>query len=131
MQITLTEREIHAALRKYIIARLRLSADEEITVDLMATRGVDGFKAMLDIIEPDEKETVIPTVPEKVQTATVAFVAEPKVKTVTTEEVVAQVTKEPVPEKEVAESKPVEDTQAKPQARVSGLFAHLAGDVPY
>ena len=56
MQITLTEREIHAAVRKYIIARLRLSPSEEIKVDLMATRGADGFKAVLDIIEPEEAD---------------------------------------------------------------------------
>ena len=97
MQITITEREIHAALRKYIIARLRLSATEEIKVDLMATRGVDGFKAMLDIIEPEEGENtfVMPSTvftPEVgIRTPVLQFSAEPVKESTTADADVANI----------------------------------------
>ena len=145
MQVTLTEREIHAALRKYIIARLRLSATEEIKVDLMATRGVDGFKAMLDIIEPEDVEADAPELPpaseitRAVATSTTAQVSIPTVKTpapavqepvkevpATSAEQV-QVAMVEVAEQVVERGVPFDvPTPAVVAPKVSGLFAHLA-----
>ncbi len=139
MQITITEREIHAALRKYIIARLRLSATEEIKVDLMATRGIDGFKAMLDIIEPEDMETgalepppageltrgVAPSAPAQIPAPTVKTsvpaVPEPVKEVPTTDTAVVKSTGEDV-ERSVPFDVPVTPVAPK----VSGLFAHLA-----
>ena len=145
MQITITEREIHAALRKYIIARLRLSATEEIKVDLMATRGVDGFKAMLDIIEPEDMEADAPELPpaseitRAVATSTPAQVSVPTVRTPApavqepVKAVPASISEQP----EVTAVKTVDQTvelgvpfdvptPAVVAPKVSGLFAHLA-----
>ena len=153
MQVTLTEREIHAALRKYIIARLRLSATEEIKVDLMATRGVDGFKAVLDIIEPEDMEADAPELPpaseitRAVATSTTAQVSIPTVRTP------APAVQEPVKEVPATSAEQVQVAMVKAAApvvkavvpavvddippfdvpapavvapKVSGLFAHLA-----
>jgi hypothetical protein len=153
MQITLTEREIHAALRKYIVARLRLSDSEEIKVDLMATRGVDGFKAVLDIIEPDDALEFVPTavsapVPtlaiKHVPETTARLSAEPVKETATVADAVVAVTEQletvvkaalpafnipnataPKPAPAVDDIPPFDVTPAAP-AKVSGLFAHLA-----
>ena len=150
MQITVTEREIHAALRKYIIARLRLSATEEIKVDLMATRGVDGFKAMLDIIEPEEGENtfVMPSTvftPEVgIRTPVLQFSAEPVKESTTADAVVANIEQTfnvPAPKAEKAAAPVVKavvpavvddippfdvPAPAVVAPKVSGLFAHLA-----
>ncbi len=145
MQITITEREIHAALRKYIIARLRLSATEEIKVDLMATRGVDGFKAMLDIIEPEDMEADAPELPpaseitRAVATSTPAQVSVPTVRTPVPagQEPVKEVPATSAEQVQVAMVKVAEQvvergvpfdvpTPAVVAPKVSGLFAHLA-----
>ena len=145
MQITITEREIHAALRKYIIARLRLSATEEIKVDLMATRGVDGFKAMLDIIEPEDVEAgalesppafeitrgVVTSAPAQVSLLTVRTpapaVQEPVKEVPATSAEQVQVAMVEVAEQVVERGVPFDvPTSAVVAPKVSGLFAHLA-----
>ena len=145
MQVTLTEREIHAALRKYIIARLRLSATEEIKVDLMATRGIDGFKAMLDIIEPEDMEAdapelppaseitraVAPSAPAQIPVPTVRTPVpagqEPVKEVPATSAEQVQVAMVEVAEQVVERGVPFDvPTPAVVAPKVSGLFAHLA-----
>lgn len=140
MQVTLTEREIHIALRKYIVGRLRLSANEEIKVDLLATRGADGFKAILDIVEPDETDNTFPVIStgECIRSTAVAVspsepiaaipapavVVRTPVLTAPTEPVQPEVVK--VPDTLEDRSVPF-DVPVPPVApKVSGLFAHLA-----
>lgn len=52
MQIILVETEVRQALRNYVASRLTLSEGTEIQIDLSATRGADGIKATIDLIEP-------------------------------------------------------------------------------
>lgn len=49
MQITITESEIKTAIRNYILAQIAVREDHEIDVDLRATRGEDGYTALIDI----------------------------------------------------------------------------------
>ena len=145
MQVMLTEREIHAALRKYIIARLRLSATEEIKVDLMATRGIDGFKAMLDIIEPEDMEADAPELPPASEITRAVVTSAPAQVSVPTVRTPAPAVQEPVKEVPATSAEQVQvamvevaeqvvergvpfdvPTPAVVAPKVSGLFAHLA-----
>lgn len=51
MQITLIQSEIETAIHDYINKRIRLSDDQSFKIELNATRGADGFKATIDIVD--------------------------------------------------------------------------------
>ncbi len=53
MQVSLNENEVRRAVDDYIRERLRLSPEEQVTIEMVATRGSDGgCKAIIEIIEP-------------------------------------------------------------------------------
>lgn len=53
MQVSLNENEVRRAVDDYIRERLRLSPDEQVTIEMVATRGSDGgCKAVIEIVEP-------------------------------------------------------------------------------
>lgn len=53
MQVSLNENEVRRAVDDYIRERLRLSPEEQVTIEMVATRGSDGgCKAIIEIVEP-------------------------------------------------------------------------------
>jgi hypothetical protein len=53
MQVSLNENEVRKAVDDYIRERLRLSTEEQVTIEMVATRGSDGgCKAVIEIVEP-------------------------------------------------------------------------------
>jgi hypothetical protein len=50
MQIIIVQAEIETAIRNYITSQINLREGQNITVDLTATRGEAGFKAVIDIM---------------------------------------------------------------------------------
>ena len=53
MQVSLNENEVRRAVDDYIRERLRLSPEEQVTIEMVATRGSDGgCKAVIEIVEP-------------------------------------------------------------------------------
>ena len=56
MQITLNQEEIEAAISSYIRAELNIDDDREITLDLKAGRGDNGFSATVDIASASTKK---------------------------------------------------------------------------
>lgn len=50
MQIILVQAEIEKALTDYVLGMISIRDDQQITIDLSATRGTDGFKALIDIV---------------------------------------------------------------------------------
>lgn len=51
MQITLVQTEIEAALRQYIGRKFTVANGVQMKIDLAATRGAEGFKATIDVLE--------------------------------------------------------------------------------
>jgi hypothetical protein len=49
MQIIMNQAEIEAAITNYVTKKIQVSEDQEIKVELQATRGVNGYTATLDI----------------------------------------------------------------------------------
>lgn len=49
MQITIVQVEIEEAIIEHIKRQITINADQEITVDLRATRGAEGYQAIIDI----------------------------------------------------------------------------------
>lgn len=50
MQITLNQNEIETALRQYVETQVNLREGQDITIDLKAGRGPEGFTATIDIV---------------------------------------------------------------------------------
>lgn len=60
MQIILVQTEVEQALRNYVASRLTLAEGTTFSIDLAATRGVNGITATIDLVEPGQS-TAIPT----------------------------------------------------------------------
>jgi hypothetical protein len=58
MQITIVQAEIETAIRKYIEEQINVRDGMRIDIDLSATRGADGFKAIIDIVPDTSKKAV-------------------------------------------------------------------------
>ncbi len=56
MQIILVQSEINEALKNYVMSQINIKDDMEVSIDLAATRGEDGFKATISIV-PRGKQT--------------------------------------------------------------------------
>lgn len=67
LQITLNQVEIETALKAYINDQINIKDGMEITIDLKAGRGPEGFSATIDISAPAKKAPV--TVTEAVKPA--------------------------------------------------------------
>jgi hypothetical protein len=53
MQITIIETEIKTAIRNHILGLISVREDMKIDIDLRATRGQEGFTAIVDILPED------------------------------------------------------------------------------
>lgn len=60
MQIILVQTEVEQALRNYVASRLTLAEGTTFSIDLAATRGVNGITATIDLVEPGQS-TAAPT----------------------------------------------------------------------
>lgn len=49
MLITLVQNEIEQAIRDYVLARIKIQEGLDMQIDLAATRGIEGFKATINI----------------------------------------------------------------------------------
>ena len=60
MQIIIAQYEIEEAIKNYVCARIAVSGNTEITVDLTAGRGADGFKATIELTDKAVKQAAQP-----------------------------------------------------------------------
>lgn len=49
MQITIVQAEIETAIRNYILSQLSIRAGMDISIELQATRGAEGYRAMINV----------------------------------------------------------------------------------
>lgn len=118
MQITLVQHEIETAIKDFINKRIRVNEGQEIRVDLAATRGAEGFKATIDILDEGEvAATPVPTFPINRTTAQNVVnrsVVEPVFEKPAVAEVPAQIQEQDVPQeepvKEIADAEPVAES---------------------
>ena len=102
MQITLNQDEIEDAIRAYVHQQLVIQDNQEVTIDLKAGRGDNGFTATLDIrasTAPAKKKPATRSAPSKVETKSSQDVV-PKADTPTPSSAESS-TPEPLPEPEV------------------------------
>ncbi len=107
MQITLNQAQIEQAITDYIGARLTLAPTQALEIDLRATRGAEGYTAVVDVVDGDET-------PFASATATAKVVEKPSSK------------KEPEPEAEKPEeaSEPAaEEESGAPATPKKSIFA--------
>ena len=60
MQIILVQAEIETAIRKYVNSKVKVNEGQDIRIDLSASRGPEGFRATIDIIDDDLVPTAAP-----------------------------------------------------------------------
>ena len=99
MQLILPQSELEQAIKNYVNDLMNVKDGTELSIDLKAGRGLDGFTATVDIIKSGTAIPAKTVVPAAVITAPVPVAAPVKV------------TPRPVAKEEpVAEEKPAEDT---------------------
>lgn len=65
MQITLNQAEIEQAIKNYVNDQVNIREGHDITIDLKAGRGPEGFTATIDIVAPSATKTAEPTATSK------------------------------------------------------------------
>lgn len=99
MQLILPQSELEQAIKNYVNDLMNVKDGTELSIDLKAGRGLDGFTATVDIIKSGTATPAKTVVPAAVISAPVPVAAPVKV------------TPRPVAKEEpVAEEKPAEDT---------------------
>ena len=149
MQIIITEAEIKTAIRNHILQRMMFTTTQNIEVDLRATRGSEGYTAVIEIDEsPKEPEAPstaseqpkanAPATPIKKPETKAKLVFDPATRsqpvneepaapvTQTAEEPVVEAGNEPVAEVVEAQASPAAAEDAPAPRR---LFAGLAKPV--
>lgn len=58
MQIILVQAEIEKAIRNYVNSKVQVNEGQDIRIDLSASRGPEGFRATIDIVDEDATTTV-------------------------------------------------------------------------
>lgn len=53
MQIILVQAEIEKAIRNYVNSKVQVNEGQDIRIDLSASRGPEGFRATIDIVDED------------------------------------------------------------------------------
>jgi len=108
MQIIITENEIKLAIRNHILSQISVKEDMQIDVDLKATRGTEGYTAVIDINPQVEKTPAVQPAPRqgtKAKTNPGAVVQSEKIEPTLAPEPAATVTieaKAVIPEAETA-----------------------------
>ena len=78
MQIILIQAEIEVAIRNYVNSKVKIAAGQDIRIDLSASRGPEGFRANIDIVDAE--------VPIEAYSPRAATTAAPKTTAVEAEE---------------------------------------------
>ena len=65
MQITLNQAEIEQAIKNYVNDQVNIREGHDITIDLKAGRGPEGFTATIDIVAPGAAKAAEPTAASK------------------------------------------------------------------
>ena len=60
MQIILVQAEIEKAIRNYVNSKVQVNEGQDIRIDLSASRGPEGFRATIDIVDEDATATAAP-----------------------------------------------------------------------
>lgn len=60
MQIILIQAEIEAAIRNYVNSKVKVAEGQDIRIDLAASRGPEGFRATIDIVDEETSAPVTP-----------------------------------------------------------------------
>ena len=110
MQIILIQAEIEIAIRNYVNSKVKIAADQDIRIDLSASRGPEGFRANIDIVD-----ALVPVEAYSPRTATTAA---PKTAAVEADEP----TPAPTPKKKAASAQleaEVEEPAAPPTEKVA------------
>ena len=92
MQIILIQAEIEVAIRNYVNSKVKIAAGQDIRIDLSASRGPEGFRANIDIVDAE--------VPVEAYSPRAATTAAPKTAVVEAEEPTP--TPAPTPKKKAA-----------------------------
>lgn len=111
MQIILIQAEIEVAIRNYVNSKVKIAAGQDIRIDLSASRGPEGFRANIDIVDVDVPDVPVGAIP---RTATPAA---PKIAAVEADEP----TPAPTPKKKAAPAQleaEVEEPAAPPTEKV-------------
>ena len=53
MQIILIQAEIEVAIRNYVNSKVKIAAGQDIRIELSASRGPEGFRANIDIVDAE------------------------------------------------------------------------------
>lgn len=124
MRITIVESEIHDAIKAHILSQISVKEGSEITIDLRATRGAEGFMADIEITNgaPATTETKAAPVAQTRGPVTARAESAPTVGTVSAD-VAAAVDTTSVVDSALVE--PTEPAEAPAEARKS-LFAGAA-----
>lgn len=61
MQIILVQAEIETAIRNYVNSKVKIQEGQDIRIDLSASRGPEGFRANIDIVDVDAAPVAAPT----------------------------------------------------------------------
>ena len=104
MQIILIQAEIEVAIRNYVNSKVKIAAGQDIRIDLSASRGPEGFRANIDIVDAE--------VPVEAYSPRTATTASPKTAVVEADEPTPTPKKKAAPAQLEAE---VEEPAATPE----------------
>ena len=117
MQIILIQAEIEVAIRNYVNSKVKIAADQDIRIDLSASRGPEGFRANIDIVDVDAAPATTPKA------------ASPKAGAESSDELVAaKAAKAEAEKKAAAEAKAKADKLAADQAAAEAAEAQREAD---
>lgn len=112
MQITLNQVEIETALKAYINDQINIKDGMEITIDLKAGRGPEGFSATIDISAPAKKAPVTVTEAVKPAKQAVAQATSTSAPVTGSVKAAAKVQPEPEPEEEQVQQEETAEQEA-------------------
>lgn len=123
MQIILVQAEIETAIRNYVNSKVKIQEGQDIRIDLSASRGPEGFRANIDIVDVDAAPAAAPT------PATTPKAASPKAGAENSDELVAaKAAKAEAEKKAAAEAKAKADKLAADQAAAEAAAAAKGND---
>lgn len=79
MQITINQAQIEQAIREYVNRKVRIDDSQRLEIDLKATRGEDGYTAVIEIVDVTDDagavEQLVPVQPSTVTSAPATITA--------------------------------------------------------
>lgn len=118
MQIILIQAEIEVAIRNYVNSKVKIAAGQDIRIDLSASRGPEGFRANIDIVDAE--------VPVEAYSPRAATTAAPKIAAVEADEP----TPAPTPKKKAAPAQFEPDVEEPASTPATASTEKVAVDEP-